>query len=309
MHLVIPFASTTSQAGQWAIQQLQLPNLQTLLLRLKATERNEGDEYQLSPPHERELARLAGWGAGDGKLPWAAQRAQLDGIDTGDLVWGMLSPAHWHVGPDHITMLDPDLLELSAGDSRALMDAVAPLFRDEGWLLAWGAPTRWYVAHESLQDLPTASLDRVIGRNPDLWMPDHPNARALRRLQSEVQMLLHDHPVNQRRAVASKLSVNTVWLSGCGMRQPARGHAAAVIDDLRAPLLREEWEDWIEAWRVIDGAVLSQAVKRVKNGEPVTLHLCGERHAQCFEIPRLGLLHRVAHPRSRLTVNEALKSL
>ncbi|WP_442975439.1 hypothetical protein, partial [Salmonella enterica] len=97
--------------------------------------------------------------------------ARADGLDPGDLAWGLLTPAHWQLGREHLTMGDPDALALDAGESRAYFDAVRPLFESEGWLCAWGAPTRWYVAHASLTELPTASLDRVIGRNPDLWMP------------------------------------------------------------------------------------------------------------------------------------------
>ena len=47
-----------------------------------------------------------------------------------------------------------------------------PLFDSEGYVLTWGAPLRWYIAHESLSELPTASIDRVIGRNVDRWLPD-----------------------------------------------------------------------------------------------------------------------------------------
>lgn len=309
MHLVIPFASTLSPSGLPFQARLNLPHLSWLLRRLRAGELNDGDEFQLSPPHERALARLAGWGGGDGRLPWAAQRAQLDGIDTGDLAWGMLSPTHWHVGADHLTMLDPDALQLTPGDSRTLMDAVAPLFHDDGWLMAWGAPTRWYVAHESLAEFPTASIDRVIGRNPDVWMPDHPRAATLRRLQSEVQMVLHSHPVNERRAEQDQLPVNSVWLSGCGMRQAARGPSAAVIDDLRAPLLREDWEAWTRAWQRVDASTLLEAVKRLRRGEPVTLTLCGERAAQTYEIPSMGLWQRLWGARSPLRAVDALGAL
>ncbi|MFO8025628.1 MAG: hypothetical protein R6U90_10795, partial [Thiohalophilus sp.] len=37
-----------------------------------------------------------------------------------------------------------------------------------------------------------------------------------RRLMNEVQMLLHDHPVNQQRAAEGRLTVNSLWLWGGG---------------------------------------------------------------------------------------------
>ena len=177
MHLVIPFAAPLSEPGRAALGALSLPTLEALLARLDPAERDEGDEYQLSPPHERALARAWGWHGADGRLPFAARAAEADGIEPLDFAWGLMSPVHWQVGAEHLRMGDPDALGLDAAESRAFFDAVRPLFESEGYACAWGAPTRWYVAHASLADLPTASLDRVIGRNPDLWMPEPAAAR------------------------------------------------------------------------------------------------------------------------------------
>ncbi len=278
MQLVIPFAAPPPDAPAEALAGLALPHLRALLAALVPTERNEGDAYQLSPPHERVLAQAWGWEGGDGALPFAAQAAAADGLDPGDLAWGLLSPVHWQVGREHLTMGDPEALGLDAAESRAFLDALRPLFESEGWLCAWGAPTRWYLAHESLGGLPTASLARVVGRNPDLWLPDAPQARSLRRLVSEVQMLLYTHPLNAAREARGALPLNSVWLSGCGTRQPEAGAALRVLDALRTPALHGDLAGWRAAWRALDGGVLAEA--RAAGG--CTLTLCGERHAQTF---------------------------
>lgn len=292
MHLVIPFAAPLSESGRQAVAGLRLPGLSALLALLAPAERNAGDEYQLSPPHERVLARALGWAGGDGALPWAAQAAAADGIDTGDLAWGLLSPVHWRLGRDAITMGDPEALGLDADESRAYFDAVRPLFESLGWLTAWGAPTRWYVAHESLAELPTASLDRVIGRNPDLWMPESPAARHLKRLQNETQMLLYTHALNAAREARGAEPLNSVWLSGCGLRQPARHPAPELLDGLRAPALHEDWAGYAAAWQQLDAGPLADALQAAKRGAPLTLTLCGERHAQSFA-PARGWLDRL----------------
>lgn len=292
MHLVIPFAAPLSDAGRQALQSLRLPTLDALLQRLVAGDRDDGDEYQLSPPHERVLARAFGWRGGDGGLPWAAHAARADGLDPGDLAWGLLTPAHWQIGREHLTMGDPDALALDATESRAYFDAIRPLFESEGWLCAWGAPTRWYVAHASLAALPTASLDRVVGRNPDLWMPDHPAARLLKRLQNEVQMLLYTHALNDAREAADRPPLNSFWLSGCGPHQPAQGTPPTVLDTLRAPALREDWDGWRAAWQALDAGPLADALATLRRGGALRLSLCGERHAQDFEVAPESLWSR-----------------
>jgi hypothetical protein len=295
MHLLIPFAASLSDSGQAAFAELQLPVLEELLARMQVGSRLEGDEYRLSMPHERVLALALGWKGEDGALPWAARSAAQDGVDTtrGSKAWGLLSPVHWQVGREHLTMGDPEDLGLDTQESRAFFEAVQPLLRSEGWVFVMRAPTRWYVAHESLAGLPTASLDRTIGRNPDFWMPDHPAARTVKRLQSEVQMLLHTHPLNDARETAGKLPLNSFWLSGCGLPQPELGAPPLVLDALRRPALHSDWLAWREAWKALDDGPLRDALARVKHGEPLKLTLCGERHA-------LGLQTRPATLGSRL---------
>ena len=286
MHLVVPFASALSPAAGQALSGLQLPMLERLLARLEPAERDEGDELSLTPPHERALARAWGWPeAADGLLPFAAMAARRDGLEVAPEgeAWALLTPAHWHVGTEQISLGDPAALGLDAALSRLLFEAVQPLFEDEGWKLLWGAPTRWYARHPSLAALPSASLDRVIGRNVDLWLGDDPGARRVRRLQAEAQMLLHRHPLNEAREAEGVLPVNSFWLSGTGATQPAPASNALQVDErLRAPALAEDWAAWAEAWHALDAGPVAAALGDAEAGREVRLTLAGERHAQTF---------------------------
>ena len=291
MHLLIPFASALSERATEVVRDLQLPTLTRLLQRLTATTRDEADEYTLSPPHERALASAWGWPPIDGGLPFAARAAAADGVEVGERAWGLLTPAHWDVGRDHVTLADPLALNLAEGESRELFDAVRGLFESEGFALAWGAPARWYAAHESLASLRCAALDRVIGRNVDLWLRGDPtaspSARLLRRLQSEVQLLLYPHPINEAREARGDMTVNSFWLSGCGPYRPADTGAVQVDASLRAPLLMQDWATWADAWRTLDAGPLKELLNRLEAGGKAhgeaSLTLCGERVAQRFE--------------------------
>lgn len=310
-HWLIPFASSLSEPCQHALPHLdaegRLPNLRALVSRLGVVARSEGDEYALSMPHERVLAAELGWAVGpdtDGRLPWAHWWAAQDGLqlDTSadtPSAWALLSPGHWLMGREHLTLLDPQTLGLDEATSKALLDALRPLFEDEGWQLRWGAPTRWYASHPLLDGLPTASLDRVVGRNPDLWLSAdaaHPTAtdtptattaiRALRRLQAEVQMALYHHPINDQREAEGLATVNSFWVSGCG-KLPGGGQpdlpvwpaGLTLCDDLRAGLLSDDMPLWVDAWQQLDATVLAALVQRLDAGQPLRLTLCGERHA------------------------------
>lgn len=288
MHVIIPFAAPLSAAGRQALAGLRLPGLRALLAGRRG-ERDAGNEFSLTPPHERALARAWGWAGADGLLPFAAELAQAHDLDPGDLAWGLLTPAHWHVGTDQVSMADPDRLELDAAQSHALYESVAPLFTSEGYLMHWCAPTQWLIAHESLAQVPTASLDRVIGRNVDRWLPAASTSPLLRRLHNETQMLLHTHPLNDARAARGQAPVNSVWLSGCGPAQPVSPSARAavqVLPTLRGPALAEDWAAWTQAWTQLDADLPRLA--------PRCITLCGERTNWSVALPARGLLQRLA---------------
>ena len=313
MHLVIPYASALSDAAVQALGTLSLPNLDRLLARWVAldgdAESEALDEYALSLPHERLLARLRGWPVRDGLLPFAAEAARADGFAPATGAgWGLLTPAHWHVGHDQVNLVDPALLALDEPEARTLHATLAPLFEDLGWTWHWAGPTRWYVSHPSLAELPTASIDRVIGRNVDLWLNDHPGVMLVRRLQSEVQMLLYVHPLNDAREARGALSVNSFWLSGTGPAQPAERALPAdvVVDDrLRAPLLADDWSAWAEAWQALDAGPLRALADAP--GDP-RLTLAGERGARTWQPAQRAWWKRLlgARPATAHAVLEAL---
>jgi hypothetical protein len=300
MHWLIPFAAPGSEAGRQALQRLSLPHLSTLLAKATAPAAGDPpagdtrDELSFTPPHERALARLIGLQGDDGRLPWAAWWAERDGLAVDDRPWALLTPAHWHLGTDQLTMRDPEELALDAAASRALLDAVHDLFAADGCTLVWGAPLRWYLSHPSLATLRTASPDRVIGRNVDPWLPPGPEARHLRRLQNELQMRLHEHPLNAVREAAGRLPVNSVWISGCGVAQRTGWPSDLQVDDrLRRPALAEDWDAWTAAWRALDAGPLAELCREMK-AEDAALTLCGERDAVTLHPGRGSVWRRLA---------------
>lgn len=299
MHLMISHASALDDACEPTLQTLALPHLAALLGTLQAQAPLGGDEF--APLTPLELAQAQAWGWHDESPAFAAAQAEDDGLVTDGQAWALLTPLHLSVTSDQVTALHPALLSLGTDESRAFLDALAPLFpAEEGWRFAWGAATRWYVAHPDLAGQPSASLDRVINRNVDPWMPE---TRPLRRLQNELQMLLHRLPLNAQREARGALALNSVWISGCGQARPRRQDPALQLDSrLREPLLAQDWAAWREAWHALDAGPVRTLLQAQQAGAPVALTLCGERSAQRWESrERSGLARlwqRLAAPRA-----------
>jgi hypothetical protein len=196
------------------------------------------------------------------------------------------------LGTERVSLTNPAELGLDEAESRILFEAVRELFQDDGWALHWGAPSRWYATHASLAQVRSASLDRVIGRNVDWWLNEHPEQRQAlrltRRLQAEVQMLLQGHPLNAQREARGQQPVNSIWLSGTGPTQPPAAATDArlglcVDHRLRGPALAGDWSAWATAWTELDAGPLMALEAALKASHStraaVALSLCGERRS------------------------------
>ncbi len=285
MHLIIPYAASQHWRGPEAWAGLPLPNLQVLLSLLQRQQVwQDPDPTPLHLPHERLQAQALGWPLEAPQLPWAArQRAQQGLTGTAPQAW--MTPCHWQVGMDQVVMADPAHLRLSEEESQQLLQAMQPFLQEDGLHVTWHSALLWHAQGALLADLPTASLDRVIGQNVKDWMPQHPAARPLQRLQSEMQMLLYNHPVNNARDARRQHTVNAFWLHGAGTLPAATPSAAlpvTVSDALRASALHGDLQTWRQAWQELDATAVADLLQRLKATGQGTLSLCSEHAAHTF---------------------------
>lgn len=288
MHLIIPFAAPSSQGFAAALANLKLPHLQKLLAKLTPGPLDRGDEFSLSPPHERALAATLGLSAADGCTPWAALRAhQTDQTDSANRAWAFITLCHWQVNTGHVAMSQLPLPALTEVQSAELLKAMQPYFEEDGITLCDDEPGRWLAQGDVFAGLATASPDRVVGRNLAAWMTTSAQAAPLRRLQNEMQMLLYTHPVNDAREALNLPPVNSFWLHGSGALPaaytPAPANAQPVVIDTLKPLaLTDDWPGWAHAWQALDAGHIQQLLQTAATGQPVQLTLCGERSSQTW---------------------------
>lgn len=311
-HLLIPFASCQGPECRQAVAGLALPNLERLLAQLARGATDAGEASALSMPHERVLARACGLPATDGRIPWAAWEVQQAGRDPGSEAWAHVTPCHWHAAADHVAMSDPRELQLDEAASREMLAIVQPFFAEDGIHLEYAAPTSWLARGEAFRELPTASLDRVIGRAVDPWLPRVAAAGPLRRLQQEVQMLLYTNPANEDRAARGLPPVSSFWAGGTGALPASASPRPAglrLANDLREPALAGDWAAWQRVWQQLDETECGRLLELAGRGETVTLTLCGDRNAQSWTGHAGGLLRRIGGLFAAKQAHTALESL
>ncbi|GBU15034.1 hypothetical protein AwPolaro_04120 [Polaromonas sp.] len=305
-----------------ALPRENLRQLQLLLQGMTALHTDTQDASTLSPPHERALARalkLANSETPDGLIPWAAQDAAEQLPTEPGQAWAWLTPCHWAMGHLHATLSDPAALALGENESRTLLAIMQPYFASDGLTLHYLNPERWLAEGELLRHLPSASLDRVMARNVDAWLPKAsaapdagPAARTLLRLQNEMQMLLYTHPLNDLRQSRQQLPVNSFWLSATGALPAACGVAPTGITaprHLAQAVFNEDWLAYEKAWGLLDHEAIAPLLARQRAGDTVQLTLCGEHSAQTFATSPKSLRSTITNFFAKKSVLEILKNL
>ena len=279
-----------------ALAALPLPFLRNWLQGSVAQHTLTTSAEDLVLPHEWARAQTLGWTATPGAWPWAALAAHANAKVLAPRpaatepaspahpqhAWAFITLCHWQVGNGQFTLLDPGVI--SAEESDELLDSMRRYFEEDGILLHPDEPGRWLAQSALFEGLTSASTDRVLGLPIEPWLlgahlPELPPAiRTLRRLQNEMQMLLYQHPVNDRRRTA----INSIWIEGCGRLgddapAPSAQHAPAILlNDLRETWMLRDAPGWARAWARLDADVLPALI----NAAGTRVAWCGQRQAR-----------------------------
>jgi len=150
-------------------------------------------------------------------VPAAALTRSLDANDAAGALWLRADPCHVMADAAAVRMLAWDNLALTAEENTEFARALRPLFGDAGFLLEAATPQRWYLRCPPEAKLPTFEPPQaVLGADLLPHLPHGTNERQWRHLLNEAQVILHNHPVNQRRAQRGQVTANSLWFWGAG---------------------------------------------------------------------------------------------
>jgi hypothetical protein len=206
--VVLPFALPPAELAPELTRNLQAPALAALLSRNNLLNKHANSEENRLLPHEEWLARE--------RAGLATAVMQGFGLAPAEGYWFIVHPVHIQLARNHLVLADSRRLRLDEADSRTLFELAKPFF-DE---LVWGDAETWFMRADGWQALDTASPDAAMGSNLADWMPVGPTALAFKKLQNEIQMLWHEHPVNEGRQFRGLAPVNSFWMWG-GASAPA----------------------------------------------------------------------------------------
>lgn len=164
--------------------------------------------------------------------PLAALRALADGLDARQGFWLCADPVNISYQRETLMLSDSQSVGLVAAECMALAKTLAPHFAEYGELHS-PHPQRWYLRLHQVTQAQFHAPETAAGRNLLNWLPQgnsdvaNQEARVWRRILTESQTLLHDHPVNSVREQRGQLLANSVWFWGPGQLDDANHPSAS----------------------------------------------------------------------------------
>ena len=129
--------------------------------------------------------------------------------------WFVVHPVHFVLQRDYFTL--GDAVPLNAMEAELLAAALNQHFTQDGLRFVTSKTSDFLYLHVNDEvDVSTYSLSEAMGRDVGKYMPHGKHGMKFQALLNEVQMLLHDHPINQALEKRGLLAVNSLWLSGGG---------------------------------------------------------------------------------------------
>jgi hypothetical protein len=163
--------------------------------------------------------------------------------------WLQVEAIYLEAGLDDLRLAFPPAL--SVAEATQLSASLQPLFSLAGFELQTSSLGNWYLWRASPLDVATYSPRSGFATRMYDIMPRGTHGAELRRLMTEAQMLLHQHPVNLQREQRGIATANALWFWGAGSPEMVT-----------------------TGWR-----------QRILSNRPYVQGLCEHLHVSCWPLP------------------------
>lgn len=214
LHLFIPSLFWPDASLPEIYRDLSLPGLENLLAKsLRIDDKS----------HEVEAWLCCAFGVSKQRdWPVAPITLETDGagsVKAGDDYWVRADPVHLHIEHDQILLADSRVFRISMEEADQLTRLLNRHFEENGQEMVFMPlrPDRWYLRVTAIPPVETHLLSEVANKGLRELLPFGTNNKIWRGLFNEIQMLLHEHPLNQSREAHGEPAINGTWFWGGGI--------------------------------------------------------------------------------------------
>jgi hypothetical protein len=135
-----------------------------------------------------------------------------------DGFWLRAQPIHFAAGLDRLTTVPlRGQARMSVAERESLTPTIVDHLQTTGFELHVGADGEWLLRSAAPLQVQTVTPEFAAANPSEDILPRGRDAGGLRRLMTELQMLLHEHPVNAQRQRRGLPALNAIWVHGEGM--------------------------------------------------------------------------------------------
>jgi hypothetical protein len=215
----------------------------------------------------------------DGDFPIAAMSASVDGLDVGEAYWLRAAPVHFEMQRDCFSLSEPAPLSVKPEHARLMIASLNQHFAQDGLDFYIGQSGAWYLRADKTAQITTTLSSVAMDKNVHHFMPQGIDSAKWKAILNEVQMLLHEHPVNEVRETNRELAVNSIWLSGGGVTPPFERFS----NNVHLIVADEVLNQGLAKWANIPNQSVPKSLDEVlqKNAQHIRLELPQTSHLDC----------------------------
>jgi hypothetical protein len=138
--------------------------------------------------------------------------------------WLRTDPVTMWADMAQVFMTGYGFADLDPYERNEIENCIRSVLLEEGIDFHSDHPERWCIALSEPLEFDFTPLNEALGMDVADALPSHPQARFWRRILNEVQVALHNCPVNLRRRQSGRQEINSVWFWGGGFIPDASPH-------------------------------------------------------------------------------------
>jgi len=140
----------------------------------------------------------------------------LRGPDAATGSWACAEPVQLVPAIDRLRLAWPGRVDLDAEEAQDIATSLNDHLAGTGFAVVDHRGPGWLLRCPDGFEAACADPAEAAGRDLRDFLPRGRDAARMQSVLNEIQMLLHDHPVNARRRGASRPPVNSLWVWGIG---------------------------------------------------------------------------------------------
>jgi hypothetical protein len=208
VHLVVPELFPDPERGDAELSQTRADALEILFARgRRKSARGIGLEAWLLESFA--VAKQEDW-------PAAPYSLIADGGLPNGAWWLRADPVNLRVEGDTVLLSDAARFDVTQEEVASLAASLNAHFATVGISFHPLQSNRWYARVEQSPRMTAPPVAEVRGQDMFESLPEGPDGGRWRSVLNEVQMVLHEHPVNVAREARRAATVNGLWFWGAG---------------------------------------------------------------------------------------------